>query len=91
MPNLTGDHENRVTDYTAICVENSGETHGISDTLTATYWEGPGTRNGNEREVIAEAVVYPGVGITSPQNRSNPHPGDPAPSLTSDSRNYLIE
>ena len=39
---------------------------------------------------ITDAVVYPGVSITSPQNWNNPQPGDPAPSLTNDSRNYLV-
>lgn len=37
-----------------------------------------------------EPVVYPGVGITSPENRSNPQPGDHAPALTTDARNYLV-
>ena len=67
---------------------------GIAATLDASYYKGPGSRNGKEREYLAvetEPTVYPGVGITSPQNRSNPHPGDPAPSLTNDSRNYLVE
>jgi len=48
---------------------------------------------GKEREFLAikvEPVVYPGVGITSPTNGSNPQPGSPAPSLTNDSRNYLV-
>lgn len=35
-------------------------------------------------------VVYPAVGITSPQNANNPQPGDPCPTLTEDSRNYLV-
>ncbi len=35
-------------------------------------------------------VVYPGVGITSPKNGNNPKPGDPCPTLTEDSRNYLV-
>lgn len=38
-----------------------------------------------------QAVVYPGVGITSPENRSNPQPGDPSCALTNDSRNYLVQ
>lgn len=66
---------------------------GISATLDASYYKGPGARNGKEREFLAmeiEPVVYPGVGITSPQNASNPQPNDPAPSLTNDSRNYLV-
>lgn len=37
------------------------------------------------------AVVYPGVGITSKENSSNPKPGDPAPTLSTDSRNYLVQ
>ena len=36
-------------------------------------------------------VVYPGVGITSKENSSNPKPGDPAPTLSTDSRNYLVQ
>lgn len=38
-----------------------------------------------------QAVIYPGVGITSKENRSDPQPGEPAPSLTTDSRNYLVK
>ena len=37
-----------------------------------------------------QAVVYPGVGITSKENANNPKPGDPAPTLSTDSRNYLV-
>ena len=47
---ITGDHENRVTDYTNI-VTYGGDKAG---TLDASYYKGPGTRNGNEREFIAE-------------------------------------
>ena len=35
-------------------------------------------------------VVYPGVGITSPDNGANPQPGDPCGTLSTDSRNYLV-
>ena len=52
-PNLTSDHQNRVTDYSA-------------------------------------CVVYPGVGITSKENASNPQPGDPCCTLDTDSRKYLV-
>lgn len=38
-----------------------------------------------------QAVIYPGVGITSKQNASNPRPGDPAPTISTDSRNYLVK
>ena len=67
---------------------------GIAATLDASYYKGPGSRNGKEREFVAEQidpVVYPGVGITSPQNGNNPQPGDPAPSVTTDSRNYMVK
>lgn len=32
---------------------------GISPTITASYYKGPGTRNGEERELIAEEVAQP--------------------------------
>lgn len=41
-------------------------------------------------ERIGNPVVYPGIGITSPQNGNNPQPGDPCPTLTDDSRYYLV-
>lgn len=37
-----------------------------------------------------EPVVYPGVGITNKDNASNPMPGDAAPTVTTDSRNYMV-
>lgn len=40
--------------------------------------------------VVEQNVVYPGVGITSNENQSNPKTGDPAPTLSTDSRNYLV-
>ena len=51
-PSLTGDHQNRVTDYTGICVGGND----IAQTLDASYHKGPGNRNGKEREVVA--VVF---------------------------------
>lgn len=79
-PTLTGDHQNRVTDYTAICVGN-GQLHNItmderSNTLDCMHDQ--------------QAVIYPGVGITSKENASNPQPGDPACTISTDSRNYLV-
>lgn len=47
---VTGDHENRVTDYTNI-VTYGGDKAG---TLDASYYKGAGARNGKEREFIAE-------------------------------------
>lgn len=41
--------------------------------------------------VVEDCRIYPGVGITSKQNFSNPMPGDPAPTLSTDSRNYLVK
>lgn len=35
-------------------------------------------------------IVYPGVGVTSPQNGANPKAGDPCGTLSTDSRNYLV-
>lgn len=48
--NVTGDHENRVTDYTNI-ITYGGDKSG---TLDASYYKGAGARNGKEREFIAE-------------------------------------
>lgn len=48
-PTITGDHENRITDYTAICV--SGDD--VADTLDASYYKGCGERGFKERTVVA--------------------------------------
>lgn len=46
---------------------------------------------GNDRVVErAEPVTYPGVGITSKQNASNPQTGDPYHTLNTDSRNAVL-
>lgn len=47
---VTGDHENRVTDYTNI-ITYGGDKAG---TLDASYYKGAGSRNGKEREFVAE-------------------------------------
>lgn len=80
MPNLTGDHENRVTDYTAVAVGN-GQLH------QTDMGDRTGALNCMHDQ---QAVVYPSVGITSKENANNPQPGDPAPTLSTDSRNYLV-
>jgi len=41
-------------------------------------------------ERIGNPVIYPGISITSPQNGNNPQPGDPCPTLTDDSKYYLV-
>ena len=50
VPTLTGDHQNRVTDYTAVCV-GSGDAN-VAGTLDASYYKGVGERNGMERTVL---------------------------------------
>lgn len=45
---------------------------------------------GHDRVVEGkEPLTYPGVGITSKQNASNPKPGDPCHTLNTDNRNYV--
>ena len=80
-PTLTGDHERRVTDYTAVCVGN-GQLH------QTDLGEKTGALNCMHDQ---QAVVYPGVQITSKVNRSNPKPGDPAPTLSTRSdSDYVV-
>lgn len=52
VPTLTGDHGNRVTDYTALCINGS-----VAGTLDASYYKGTGARNGQERTVVCENSV----------------------------------
>lgn len=59
---------------------------GVSSTLMARDYKSP-----SDLVVESKPVVYPGVGITSPQNSSNPQLGDPAPTLSTDNRNYLVK
>lgn len=56
---------------------NQGETPEKSGTLNCMHDQ--------------QAVIYPGVSITSPENGINPQPGSPSPSLTTDTRNYLVQ
>ena len=129
---MTGDHQNRVTDYTAICCQNTGvgwwNEGDIAQTLR-TPCGGDSTKanlvvcdvsenqsmqvlfdkqalgkygNGNvassikqrdykeATDLVVDVRVYPGVGITSKQNASNPQIGDPSPTLSTDNRNYLV-
>ena len=48
-----GDHENRITDYTAVCV--SGDD--VADTLDASYYKGCGERGFKERTVVADRAA----------------------------------
>ena len=69
--------------YAADC-RNLELNHELSGTLQAK------NQGGHSLNYI-NPVVYPGVGITSKQNASNPTPGDPAPTISTDSRNYLVQ
>lgn len=68
--------------YTADC-RNAVLNTEISGTLQAKP-------NGGFSYNCINPVVYPGVGITSKENKSNPKPGDAAPTLDTDSRKYLV-
>lgn len=46
-PTLTGDHQNRVTDYTALCIGGD-----VANTLDASCYKGCGERAYTEREVV---------------------------------------
>ena len=40
---------------------------------------------------VGDPIVYNGENITSPQNKANPKPGDPCHTLSTDTRNYVVE
>ena len=62
VPTITGDHNNRLTDYTALVCEKFAENSsgdGISGTIDAHYYLGCGARGGKEREfVVCEIHCY---------------------------------
>ena len=68
--------------YTADC-RNGALNEELSGTLQAKP-------NGGFSLNYINPVVYPGVGITSKQNQSNPQPGDACCTLDTDSRKYLV-
>lgn len=49
--------------------------------------------DGNNTPFVVEGtpVVFDGSAVTSPINASNPQPGDPCHTLSTDSRNYVVE
>lgn len=58
-PTVTGDHNSRITDYTAVVCEryeanSSGED--IAITLDSSYYKGVGARCGKEREFVTIAI-----------------------------------
>ena len=59
VPTITGDHNSRITDYTAVVCEryeanSSGED--IAITLDSSYYKGIGARCGKEREFVTIAI-----------------------------------
>jgi len=68
--------------YTADCRNGVMNTE-ISGTLQAKP-------NGGFSYNCINPIIYSGVSITSKENKSNPKPGDAAPTLDTDSRKYLI-
>lgn len=87
-------------DRVSVCEQSSGELHGAGRLQRYAVCIGNGQTNQSVGGGVSgalncmhdqQAVVYPGVGITSPLNYNNPHPGDPAPALSTDSRNYLVQ
>jgi len=62
------------------------QTDGVSTSLPASM----GMGGGYVPMITQEPVAYRGDAITSPQNASNPKPGDPCHTLIDDGINYLI-
>lgn len=59
VPTITGDHNNRLTDYTAVvCETYAGNSSGndIAGTIDSHYYLECGARGGKEREFVAIAV-----------------------------------
>ena len=59
VPTITGDHNHRISDYTAVVCEkykanSSGDN--IAGTIDASYYKGVGERNGKERELVCIAI-----------------------------------
>lgn len=92
VPTITGDHNNRVTDYTCLAITRCydiGEarlrtpSEYIEKSPTITARCGTGGNN-------VPAVVYDGANITSPLNKTNPQAGDTCHTLSTDSGNYIV-
>lgn len=59
VPTITGDHNSRITDYTAVvCEKYAANSSGndIAGTIDSHYYLGCGARGGKEREFVAIAV-----------------------------------
>ena len=69
-PTMTGDHRNRVTDYTALCIGN-GQLNQVSMAEQANTLD---TMHDQQAVMI---MPFDTTQITSPQNGCHPHYGDP--------------
>ena len=59
VPTITGDHNSRITDYTAVVCEKyaaNSSSDGISGTLDMNYYKGVGSRQGKEREFVVFSI-----------------------------------
>lgn len=85
-----------VVDFAGKCArEVLFERTGVSGNFEQSIppWEGiarnPSCGSDGYDRVVEEPVTYPGVGITSKQNASNPKQGCPCHTLNTDERNYV--
>lgn len=72
--------------------EGSGGAGGRGlDAVAYTLKMRAGCEGGGNVPMVMQPVVYDGANITSPINASNPQPGDPCHTLSTDARNYVVE
>lgn len=98
-PEPRGEERKEATGQAVPCADKTGRTvYGISS------YESNAMKSDNPHSGIYEAetartldgsrgqnvVVYSGAQLTSLLNKQNPQPGDPAPTLSIDSRNYAV-
>jgi site-specific DNA-cytosine methylase len=62
----------------------------VAETLTANWYKSNGAKAGNNHGIMNAVICFNETQITSPQNRSNPLPGDPCHTLTKDSHAPVI-
>ena len=78
--------------------DRHGVVYGFDMQAIGAYGDGKTASTLKQRDykdatdlAVEDIRVYPGVGITSKQNASNLQFGDPAPTLNTDNRNYLVK